>query len=398
MVLRNAFENLGLDSTLQAIRDRLPTLVNGRMPTSADVTDRAMRSLGVVRIGTPAQILAGHEATAFPGQQSLRVSPEPSQLFIDFFDTAQPDPLQWTFHGNVTTTIGSFLAIEPGTAAGASAGVQSVPTFVPTADAFVRLIFTMTIGPGTTTGNYRFIGFGMTKASPTVDSAMLNGAGFEIRPDATMWAVLYYNGTRTFEQQVPRPTDSNWHRYSVQTKTSQTLFYLDGADVPVARALLVQPGIANLPIRAISLNGSTALTAATMMRLGVTAVADTGRNNTSISDGRYSWRKAIVDDGGALAVSIRPARGATATAPGVLTVTDTAQLLVPANPNRLSLTIQNPTNAAIYVGYGAAPTTANGLIIPSTNGVFHETSYTGAIWLLGSGNPRNCPYVEVRAV
>lgn len=36
MTLRNAFENLGLDSTLQAIRDRLPTLLgDGRMPVRA---------------------------------------------------------------------------------------------------------------------------------------------------------------------------------------------------------------------------------------------------------------------------------------------------------------------------------------------------------------------------
>lgn len=54
-------------------------------------------------------------------------------------------------------------------------------------------------------------------------------------------------------------------------------------------------------------------------------------------------------------------------------------VLVPANPNRLAVTIQNNTTGSLYIAYGAPATAATGLVIPANSYSLREDLFTGAI-------------------
>lgn len=253
----------------------------------------------------------GTQTGVFAGGR-LNVASEPSQLFVDAFDTFDTvnnwqTPI--SSGGGVTAAVSlGSLVLGTGITTGGYSYLQSVPNFPPAIPSYLTAQFVIKLEYPVTTQTYRFWGFGTTVTNPTIATPLINAVGFELYTDGKLYAVVYSGGTRTVIQDLSstgnskQPTDGNFHRYSLAWRSDKQFFMIDSSD-PVATGNYTMPQIQTLPLKLQAIAGTSPLASGNMTVASV-GIGDSGANNITISDSVYGWRGATVDTTGSLLVQM----------------------------------------------------------------------------------------------
>lgn len=258
-------------------------------------------------------VIAGSAAnsTVFaPGE--LRVSQEPHQLFNDTFDNGLDTTNKWkipvsTGTGLQATNSVGTTVLNGGTTTNSFSLLESAMSFQPTAPGWLYQGMRINIEYPVLTTGYRFWGVATTPGVPTISSPIVEGAGWDIGTNGRLSAVMYATGTRNLIADLSaagtgkQPTDSSAHKYFIWFRGDQTYWAIDSVDNVVASTSTGAPGpnINGLPIKLLTIsNGGTAVT----ITLNGLEVADTSGGSSSISDGLYHWRQAMVTANSALKV------------------------------------------------------------------------------------------------
>ena len=336
----------------------------------------------------------GNGVSAFPAT-FLRVSDEPSQIFYDPFDAALDTTNRW----NAATAVGGAVAaavaggnltLATGITANGYSYLQSQSTFIPTIPAWIGYSFAIKIPNPTVSNQYFFWGAGTNPGSPTTTAPLTDAFGFELYTDGKLYAVVYAAGTRTVIQDLSaatgnskQPTDANLHRYIVYYRTDKTFFYIDGLDSNslVATANFVSSAVQTLPVKFMAIAAAVAPLSSGILTCTGLAVWDTGKNNKTISDGTFGWRKATVKAAGAqpastdtsLVVAVQALTGTLAN--GTETAVSTVAVSVLAsNANRKSAIIQNTGAQTVRIGI-AGVTATTGIKLVSGATIVFEPPY-----------------------
>ena len=257
-------------------------------------------------------LVYGNKARVFaPGQ--VRVTMDPTQLFLDTFDASLDTAGRWV--APVASGTGAIAAtwsagqvlLTGGTAANAYSVLTSQPAFAPDEPGWLQVTMRINVEFPVLTTAYRFWGLGITPGSPTVASPVTEGAGWEVSTAGVFAAVTYAGGTRTQVAVVTAPGNAAAHKYFLFFRGDLSYWAVDDPDNVVASypTGASGPNVNTLPLKVLIVSNSG--TAATLQVNGV-SVGDTARNNVSISDDTYPWRQSAVTAGGALAVTANPNR------------------------------------------------------------------------------------------
>jgi hypothetical protein len=347
------------------------TFLNAALPSGTNI------------IGQTYNTSASGNVAAVSGFNRLQVTPEPSDLLSDKFDTLDTTVRWNTASANgASDSVGAGnLNMTGGTTPGAYTSLSSQPVF--TQKANVQLSHGVTLkfeaGP-IIAGAHRFWGFG-TAGANTVASPLTDAVGWEIDNSGILNAVVYGGGTKIYSQALPTPTDGKVHRYSLTWRTDKITFYLDSGDVQSAVASGYIPNVQILPARFHVITGTA--TTAPWLQVTAIGISDTGRNSAAISDGVYGFRKASVSGNNDLQVrdSIN-----TAISSGAITVSTTvveAKVGASRLTNRKVIVI-TPTTGVIYWGSSSGVTSATGTPIFKNQSL--TLSFTDAIpvYLIGT--------------
>jgi hypothetical protein len=315
-------------------------------------------------LGTPNQLLQTKPIIASADSfYHLRVQMDPTSLFYDGFDEASLDTVdRWTSLGTVTPSLSTgSLNMAVGTTASATCILETQAKFALNAYARSDSAYMCKIDAAATTNNYRFFGQGTTPGSVTTSTPVQDGIGFELDTTGNLNCVVWTGGVKTYSQTVTRPSDGGNHRYSIEFKPSNALWYIDDTTIPVASVALNSPAVETLPLLILSVNGSTPPSASPTFLFQAVSIGDTGRNNFQVSDGTMPWRKARVTAASSLQV-ISQASDLCVTATGTSGQSVTATL--PA----VSSAYHYITNIMI-TKYSAAALTASAtpVVVTSTN-------------------------------
>lgn len=282
-----------------------------------------------------------------------RIAMDPTSIFTDTFETLdQVD--KWNLGGaNAPTISGGSLSVSAGTTANVASYIYSKPTFALYITAFENLAMVMAIEAGVVTGNKRWWGLGLTPPTVTASVPLQNGVVFEILDtDGALYGAVYSGGVRTQSVALVRPTDGGLHRYAIYYKTSRVYFELD--NIQVGSIALPSPAVANLPLSIGSVNSASPPGTAAVLTSSVFGIADTGRNNTSISDPANPFRRAtvkapstasVVTDN-PLVVALHPS----SPMPGVTTVAGELAVTSTANDQQLTELRRMNTYLSILTG------------------------------------------------
>ena len=263
----------------------------------------------------------------------VRVTDEPTQVFYDPFDTTLDTTNRWntpttTGTGVAASVTSGVLSLGTGGTANSTSQLSSIPTFTPTVPSWLGYSFAIKLESPVVTNTYRFWGTGTAPGTPTSTAPLTDACGFEIDTLGKLHAVVYAAGVRTSIQDLSaatgnskQPTDANYHRYIVYYRTDRVFFYIDSLDTPVATSNFQSPNVQTLPIRLQAIAHSSPPAIPQTIQCTGLAVWDTGKNNQTLSDGTFGWRKATVKPASTAAVA-----------------TDTA-LVVAVSPNN-TVTIQ----------------------------------------------------------
>lgn len=325
---------LALDATVAkltiaqgaALGANTQALIGGSVTTAApsytagQISPLSLTTAGALRVDAtgPTKIAdtEGIQITSFP-VGFMRTSDEPKQLFYDPFDSTLDTINRWaapvSSGGGVAGAVaGGVLTLGSGTTASGYSYVASQPSFAPSTPAWIGYSFAIKIENPVLTNSYRFWGAGTNPATPTTAAPLTNAIGYEVDTAGKMYAVIYAAGARTVIQDLSaatgnskQPTDANYHTYIIYYRIDKTFFYIDGIDgnSQVASANFISPNVQTLPVKFLSIAFSTPPSSSAIINCNSLAVWDTGKNNTTLSDGTYPWRKASIDTSGNLRVA-----------------------------------------------------------------------------------------------
>jgi len=257
-------------------------------------------------IGDP--VTQANVTTVFAGGQ-MRVAFDPTQQFLDTFDTGLDTVNRWRtpLTGGTgiaaTSTVGATV-LDGGTTNGSFSVLESQPSFIPDEPGWDLVQMRLNIEFPVVTTAHRFWGLGTTPGSPTTAAPLTNAVGWEIRTDGGLYAVTFASGARNFSTALSsvQPTDSAAHKYYMYTRGDLTFWAIDSLDNVVASFTTGAsgPDVNTLPIKfQVCSAGGTHAT----IQLNGLSLGDTARNNAAISDPTYPWRQAQVSAAGALAVA-----------------------------------------------------------------------------------------------
>jgi hypothetical protein len=277
-------------------------------------------------VSTPSMAALGLFAQVNP-YGSLKVSIEPSSLFVDAFDGATVDTTnKWTLSGTAvpTQTAGNFT-LNGGTTANATSVAISQPTFTPPGLGY-RInagAITLDTVQVSNPASHTFIGVGQV-TSYAYATPLTDGAGFERDSTGALNAVVYVAGTRyvinstnpaliTAQASLPTGGSSSplaamtWptagpHIYATIDRGDTMFFYIDSTDAPVAFCRNIQPQAQNLPFRMAKVNAAAAVVATSFVASG-TVVGDSTSQNCTISDPTYPWRRMTIGANGGSSVT-----------------------------------------------------------------------------------------------
>jgi len=292
---------VALDSTTLTALEHVSV---DNFPAQTGATDAQMRATPLPMQQTTAlQAAAGIYATNTPNQEQ-RVMDEPHQLMVDGFDTALDTVNRW----NVPTTSGgATLAVVNGALTGTLstttgyAYTTSLASFADVTPGQLRFAFNFQFEAAPVAGAYRFWGAGMVQAAPSTagfpnnTNTLVDAIGFELNADQKLYAVVYKAGVRTQIADLTAviPTDGLTHNYSVFYRPVKSHWFIDTQEVPVATGNFVQSALNKdtLPACYVFVQGGTTAATATSNTM---SVSDTAKNNFTLSDGTYGFRKATV--------------------------------------------------------------------------------------------------------
>ena len=344
---------------------------------------------------TDERMVGGTAVSAFPAGFA-RVTDEPHQLFYDPFDAALDTTNRWaaptSAGGGVAASVtAGVLTLGSGTTINGYSYLTSQATFTPTIPAWLGNSWALQLEAGSPAGTnaVRFWGHGIVSGSVPSSTNPLgttgNGYGFELDIAGVLQAVVYANGTRTVVSSLSalQTSDGAYHRYICYYRTDRIYWYIDGLSSAQlgATSSFQAPAVQSLPMLALSVAHSAAPVASRALTITGLAVWDTGKNNSTLSDGTFGWRKATVKAAStaaaatdtAMVVALHPsspspreqlASTTVVSRSGTITTGGTAQTLAAANTARIGLTLQNTdattdlwftedgaTTAALNVGY-----------------------------------------------
>jgi hypothetical protein len=239
---------------------------------------------------------------------TLKVSPEPTALFVDTFDGTVIDTTtrwtQTTSNGGTISLSTSQVSMAVTTAKNSTAILTTQPAF--SSNGFGFLYFgCIKKFPGTNINNtHQYWGWGTTPAAgSTALIPVQDGAGFEIDLTGNFNATIWASGVKTYSSPLVKPTDGLAHRYSVLFRADTAIFYVDNLEVPVLVVPYQFTTNTTLPIRFSIINSaSTFPSAGTTVGLLGAGVGDSTASNMTLSDGTYPWRKANINATGQLSV------------------------------------------------------------------------------------------------
>jgi hypothetical protein len=299
-------------------------------------------------------------ATNFPAGM-LRVTDESSQLFYDSFDSSVIDvTTRWVGPtqggGGVLAVVTSgAMVLGSGTTANGYSTILSQPIFVLPSPSWLEVTCLIQFEYPVTTNGYRFWGEGTAPGTPTATAPLTDAVGFEIYTDGKMYAVVYTNGTRNVIQDMStatgngtQPVDALWHRYNVAIKTSHAYWYVDQLDTVAATSTFVTPIVQSLPLRLLAVAGSSAPSSSCVITCTGMSAADTGKNNKTISDGTYAFRKVQVGASGGLSI-----KGASVTGLSfawAATVTGVSSALAVNEAGNVTFILKNTIPATVFTG------------------------------------------------
>ncbi len=242
----------------------------------------------------------------------VRTSDEPHQLFYDPFDSALDTTNRWNAAvasgGGVAASVSAGqMTLGSGTTTNGYSYVNSQNSFVPTIPSWLGNSWAISIEYAVGNNAVRFWGHGSVGGTPTSTNPLGttgNGYGFEIDISGVLQAVVYSNGTRTVVASLAsnQPVDSNLHRYICYYRTDKIYWYIDSLATPAATSNFQSPQVQTLPLLALAVAHSSAPASSRVFTCAGLGVWDTGKNNNTLSDGVYGWRKATVSSTGALSV------------------------------------------------------------------------------------------------
>jgi hypothetical protein len=326
---------------------------------------------------------------------ALSVSPDPTAVFDDTFETTTIDPNLWILSGTTPPSAASgVLSVSPGLAINGFSRLVSVPTFGVLAGAFMISTFRVILSAAASSNNSQYWGVGLSPTTPTTTNPITDGIGWEQDTGGALNAVVYTGGSRNLVATVSRPSDGLGHLYQLYSKGQVNYWLLDGVQVAFSSSLI--PNVQTLPAIIQSVNAASVPGLTPVLRANAITVADTGRNATNLSDGTYPFRRAQVSAAGGLNV-VTPdiqvggtlaAQGATLMLPingqsgvsGQISGTFVGTLTVSRSYDG-GLT-STPINAGMTGGGGnlfqtfTAPTALNGIGGVGTHIILTMTSYT----------------------
>lgn len=255
-----------------------------------------------------------------------RVATEPQSTFTEAFDGAIDTLDRWTTGGTVPPSVsGGYATVAPGAVtASASSSLVTKMTTGPQGLTFRTLGWVSRFenagaGAGQLfyTNTHRFVGLGTVPAtwtaantSPGTVGPLLDAIGFEIGTDGAMYPVVYAGGVRLAATitggganlNVGRTLPNGAHHQMAVTFRSDALFwYIDGLTQPVASLSFATTGFQvpnsqTLPLRVHTINFTSPASGIPVVQVASIALADTGNNTATITDGVLPYRKARVTD------------------------------------------------------------------------------------------------------
>lgn len=381
-----------ISAKLRAISRDIGALFTGGQRTQiTDGTNNAAvkASSTAAAVTDPALVVALSPGSQLPGlirpDNEYLVSMDPTSLFYDTYDISLDVTDRWTSGGTVPSVATGVLTINPNTTALAVSSLVSKASFQLLGNMFNEVLGIVKTDATLKTGNYRAFGFMSLPGSPTVAAPITDGAVFEWN-DSTgdLSAVIWSGGIKSQSVSLTsvRPSDGNYHRYVVYYKTSRAYFEIDR--VVVASVANPAPNTSVLSIGYVSVNGASTVTPAAVLQSNFSGVGDSARNNNSLSDGSFPWRKATIKGPSTQPAAVDPA----------LVVTLSPNSIVPAllGTTSGSITTQNLNLAGAATAGSAVEITLFGAqaITIQVSGTYTgslgvQFTLDGANWVTGGG-------------
>jgi hypothetical protein len=252
------------------------------------------------------------------GSQFVRL--EPTQIFWDDYGATLDTTNRWTTPttgggGNATaaTNSGGSSVLGSGTTASGWSILQSQTTFAGRNPGYITFQEQNNIEFPVITGAYRFWGFATIPGSPTVAAPLTDAVGFAVHSNGHLFAETWAAGSLALAidlsipatgyqlcQCIGQPPDSGVHKYQINFRGDNILWWVDGR--LVYRTLSGAPGpvVNTLPVAHLAVAGLSNISASATITLNGTTIGDSSRNAVQISDGTFPWRKVVVDANGSL--------------------------------------------------------------------------------------------------
>jgi hypothetical protein len=302
------------------------------------------------------------------GWGTIKVSDEPGAIFTDTFDGTTLDTTnKWSVAGTGSYSVSSgILTLSTGTTASAWEAIQSIPIIMPRGFNFNVMGVIHQMDAAAVVNSYQFGGFGTYPTTPTTSAPLTDAVGFEVTAAGALNAVVYASGTKIFNQALTRPSDGYLHRYAVMFREDYINWCIDTVEYPVAIANFQFPNNASLPVLNLLINGSTPPATAPTYKNAALAVADSGCNSKSISDGTYPWRQSTVKPASTAAVATDPAL-VVAISPNNALSLSAADVTGTGALGALNAAVQVSTAGLDTAGFQLAAGTLIGTIIPEVS-------------------------------
>jgi hypothetical protein len=283
----NAAQIAGMDAT-----------GNLQVPQVDKILGETVQQLSVAATLTSPKAAAVGLAADVTAYGSLRVQTEPAALFNDPFTGNTVDTTnRWititSGAGAAVTQANGNITLTASTTANAYASLSSQATFSPVGLGFIWCGAVLQFEAIAVTGQSKFWGLGTMTSVPTVSAALQDAIGIEQDTTGTLSAVVYSAGTKIFGQALNRLNDGYFHRIAVITRPDYIIWYLEGAEIPVATTQYNTPSNQALPVHMHVVNGASPSSAGTF-NTSAQGVGNTALNSLAISDTTYPWRQSTV--------------------------------------------------------------------------------------------------------
>jgi hypothetical protein len=300
-----------------SLTSALPVVVGGT-DVSGTVSVPLVDRTGVqyVTLTSPAganSTTGRHVASVLP-RGNLNVTLPGTTLFVDKFDAERIETDNWNvriMNGGSIDIITGALTLQTVTSSYSRSMVNS--KFSPTSMANAALHFSAMVKVTKfVSGVHYFWGFGCE--CDNLSNYMLDGIGFECDASGSYNAVIYIDSNVIYRCPMNSSIASDsYNIYRMFVYNNEVYYYGDSLEAPIAIARISDWSHNKLPVMLHVFNDGVTTSDWSQMIVTSVAVADLGRNNTTISDPDKPWQRASVDEYGSQRSIPMDAHGATLT-------------------------------------------------------------------------------------